>query len=163
MQTSQFFVRHTSMNVYVPLGSVLLTGVVGSYFTSLGVRGPWYACVRPSFTPPSFVFGIVWTCLYIALGVAYSRSYADVMSRRLFAANLALNVAWCWLFFAMSLPGPALCALGLTTLTALWICIRSDDSVTKALMMPYIAWTCFAILLNAVSLAQYEKCAALRS
>ncbi len=117
----------------------------------------WYpALVKPSWTPPSWLFGPVWTALYILMAVAgwlvwLRRGWAGAkVSMTLFASQLALNAAWSWLFFGFRMPGAAFAeivvlwaAIGATTVS-FW----RDRPVAGLLFAPYLLWVSFAAALN---------------
>lgn len=117
----------------------------------------WYAALdKPSWTPPSWVFGPVWTVLYIAMAVAAWLVWrqAGLAAARwplgLFAVQLGLNVAWSWLFFGLRSP-----ALGLIDILLLWIAIAATlasfwrrTTAAGLLLAPYLAWVTFAAVLN---------------
>jgi benzodiazapine receptor len=119
----------------------------------------WYANLeKPSFTPPSWLFGPVWSILYIAMAFAAWRISGAPVSWRnrrqalgLFALQLALNAAWSPIFFGREQP-----ALGLAVIVAMLVAIAVTvvafwriDRWSGALMMPYLAWVAFATVLNA--------------
>lgn len=117
----------------------------------------WYATLnKPLWTPPSWVFGPVWTVLYIAMAVAAwlvwrQRETGGVwVPLLLFAVQLALNMAWSWLFFGLKSP-----ALGFADIVLLWIAIAATlvafwgrSRVAGLLLAPYLAWVTFAAALN---------------
>lgn len=119
--------------------------------------GGWYVrLAKPPFNPPNWIFGPVWTLLYIAMAVAAwrvwrSRSRGPVaVALSLYAVQLSLNFAWSILFFGLHRVSLALIdiicllvALGSTTRAFL-----KRDAVAGALMTPYLAWVLFAALLN---------------
>lgn len=134
----------------------LVIGYVGSIFTTPKIDD-WYATLqKPSFNPPSWVFGPVWTVLYIAMAVAAWLAWRGAGGRvlsapaTLFAVQLALNLAWSIAFFGAESP-----ALGLAVIAALWIVIAgtiaafwSLSRTGALLLVPYLAWVSFASLLN---------------
>lgn len=149
--------RSSTVLVLVGLiGLCLLTGYVGSLFTTPKIDG-WYASLeKPSFNPPSWVFGPVWTALYVAMGIAAWLAWRGAGSRvlsgpaTLFAAQLALNLAWSIAFFGAESP-----ALGLAVIAPLWVVIAgtiaafwSFSRSGALLLLPYLAWVSFATLLN---------------
>ena len=108
-------------------------------------------------TPPDWLFGPVWTVLYIMMAVAawlVWRSGDRVRAQDalyLFAVQLALNLAWSLLFFGLRDP-----ALALVEVVGFWIAIAATtrafwplDRRAGLLMLPYLAWVGFAALLNA--------------
>jgi tryptophan-rich sensory protein len=129
---------------------------LGSMATVQGLR-EWYPSLeKPGFNPPNRVFGPVWTTLYTAMAVA-----AWLVWRRVgldggrwplgwFALQLALNLAWSFLFFGMRLPGVAFAEV-----VMLWAAIlgsilafRPISLAATLLMVPYLAWVTFASVLN---------------
>ncbi len=124
------------------------------------VFGPdaWFAAlIKPSFQPPNGWFGPVWTLLYALMSVALWRVWRLPASplRRLalvcFAVQLVLNAAWSPLFFGAHSIGGALVVLALlipSVATAIVLFWRIDR-IASALLWPYLAWLCFALLLNA--------------
>jgi benzodiazapine receptor len=143
------------------VGSVLLceaAGGIGSIFSNEGIRN-WYPKLeKPSFTPPSWVFGPVWTLLYAMMGVSLyvaereraEESSVVPTSRALFGIQLGLNVLWSYAFFKRRSPGWALVEIGflwlaiLATTLAFWKVSRT----AALLLLPYLLWTSFAVLLN---------------
>ncbi len=141
--------------VTVPL--LVFLGSISGRLANSGYGNPWFdALVKPSFMPPGWAFGVAWTILYICLGLALAMILhaRGARGRRialiLFLVQLALNYSWSPLFFAAHQPVPALVVIllmiGLSAAAAvlLWP-IRKAASL---LMLPYIAWLCFASALN---------------
>jgi benzodiazapine receptor len=114
----------------------------------------WYAALpKPSWTPPSWVFGPVWTLLYPLVAVAGWLAWREGRARLgplVYLLQLALNAAWPWLFFAERRVDLALaCAVALwvailATVLAFWRVSRT----AAVLMLPYLAWVGFAVALN---------------
>lgn len=117
----------------------------------------WYVeLAKPSWTPPGWIFGPVWTALYIAMAVAAwlvwrQKGFADARwPLTLFAMQLGFNVAWSWLFFGLRNPG-----LGLIDIFLLWFAIGATmaafwrrSAAAGLLLAPYLAWVTFAAGLN---------------
>ncbi len=131
-------------------------GLAGSVFTARSV-GEWYVTLaKPAWTPPSSVFGPVWSLLYLLMAVAAWLVWrrggvaAHPVALTLFACQLALNAGWSFLFFGLRLPGAAfveivvLWALILATLVAFW----RAAPVAGLLLVPYLLWVSFASALN---------------
>jgi translocator protein len=117
--------------------------------------GEWYATLnKPSFNPPGWIFGPVWTVLYVMIGVAGWRIWRvgpRSVAMLLWFAQLALNAAWSPTFFAAQQIG-----LALVVIIALWLSIGATiraawplDRFTSVLLTPYWAWVSFATVLNA--------------
>lgn len=106
--------------------------------------------------PPGWVFGLVWPILYLLMGIAFARVVATARSGSgalaiaLFIAQLVLNVAWYpALTFAANIPlSQTLSWLLLVTATITAALFWNLDAVSGALMVPYIAWLCFATYLS---------------
>ncbi len=130
---------------------------IGSLFTREAVTD-WYATLnKPSFTPPDWLFGPVWTILYLLMAIAafiiWQRGLANPAIRialTIYLIQLILNALWSVIFFGLKLPLAAFIeiillwsAIGLTILTFARV------SMTAALLLvPYILWVSFAAVLN---------------
>lgn len=118
----------------------------------------WYAGLeKPSFTPPSIAFPIVWTGLYALWAVSGYMIWRAPKSRRrrralrLWGASLALNAAWSPLFFGARRPGAALldlAALAIVTSAYTSAAARVDRRASR-ITLPYLGWLGFAAALNA--------------
>lgn len=150
------------IKIVAAVGVCLLAGAVGGFFTSPAIPG-WYAALqKPAFNPPNWIFGPVWTTLYVMMGIAAFLAWDKGWRRpgvrpalAVFAAQLALNVLWSALFFGARLPAAAL-----VDIIALWLAIIASilllGRVSKAaayLMVPYLAWVTFATALNVAIVA----------
>ena len=126
---------------------------IGSWFQP----GEWYAgLVKPTLTPPAWIFGPVWTLLYVMMAAAawlVWRRYGwanAIVPLGLFLGQLALNALWSYLFFGLQRPG-----LALLDIVALWLAIlvtfmafwRSQPPA-GLLLLPYLLWVSFATYLN---------------
>jgi translocator protein len=117
----------------------------------------WYAqLAKPAWTPPSWVFGPVWSCLYLMMAISawlvwrQNGLAAARLPIGLFALQLALNSAWSVLFFGLHRPGAAFLDILL-----LWIAIAATVSAfgrwsrwASLLLVPYLTWVSFAAMLN---------------
>jgi translocator protein len=117
--------------------------------------GPWYkTLLKPTWTPPNWVFGPAWTVLYFLIAVAGWRVYRAVgwhSALVFWLLQLVLNAAWSWLMF-----GQKRIDLALIDVVALWLSIaafivvaRPIDQTASFLFVPYLAWVTFATVLNA--------------
>jgi len=142
-----------AVSILLPLS----VGAVAGMFTSQAVP-TWYASLnRPSFNPPNWVFGPVWTSLYILLGVSFFLIWKENPSKNrnlaiiVFATQMLLNFSWSFIFFYFNMIGVALLEIIL-----LWISIASMiylfykmKPLAAYLNIPYLLWVSFAIILNA--------------
>ena len=141
--------------VVVPL--VLLLGLASGRLSNSGYGNPWFAALaKPDFTPPGWMFGVAWSVLYLMMGVALVLVLAARGARGrqpaivAFLVQLALNLAWSPLFFAAHQIRPALFLI-LAILVAAAVTTWLFWKVRRAaglLMLPYLAWLCFALALN---------------
>lgn len=134
-----------------------LAGAIGSVLTSPAIPG-WYAgIVKPSFNPPSWIFGPVWITLYALMGIAAwlvwlrrSEQGSAKQALQIFGLQLALNALWSPLFFGLQNPG-----LAFAEIILLWLAIvatirafYSIKPLAAYLLVPYLAWVSFAAFLN---------------
>ena len=136
------------------LAATLLTGVAGGLVTEAG-KGGWYEqLAKPDWTPPDAAFPIVWTALYMAMAVAAWRVWKKTGWRdpalALFWTQLAVNCAWSFLFFGWHRVGLALAdaVLLLALVAATARLFGRIDRTAGLLMLPYLAWTGYAVALN---------------
>jgi len=134
-----------------------LAGIIGSLVTTTG-EGSWYAAIeKPPFNPPGFVFGPVWTTLYILMGISLYLIWMEGTGRRevrlaliFFSTQLVLYALWTFLFFGLQSP-----FLGLVEIIILWLFIVATivafyriNKTAAFLMVPYLAWVTFAAFLT---------------
>lgn len=116
--------------------------------------GAWYkALVRPSWTPPDWVFPVVWTTLYLLMAAAAARVHAlpgAGVAMGLWAAQIAVNTLWSPVFF-----GQRRIVAGMWVLVALWILVALTmvamfrlDLIAGLLFALYLVWVTIAGLLN---------------
>ena len=134
--------------------ATVAVGTLGSLFTQPNIP-TWYAQLNhPSIAPPNWVFGPVWTTLYVLMAVAAWRVWriTGLKSVEILAwgVQLALNFAWSAIFFSLHRIDLALGEILVLDLaiiiTALLFWRR--DSIAGMLLLPYLAWTSFAALLT---------------
>lgn len=142
------------------IGAILLcisAGLLGSMVTTTGT-GSWYdTLVKPSFNPPSWLFGPVWTLLYILMGISLflvimeGRKGRDIrLPLVVFAIQLILNTLWSFAFFGLESP-----LAGIAVILPLWFFIVATVVVffpvrrmAAYLFIPYLVWVSFATVLN---------------
>lgn len=147
------------MSIYIKLiiavAVCLGVGGISGFITASEIPG-WYVSInKPSFNPPNWIFGPVWTLLYILMGIAFFLIWkSDAPSKEkaylFFALQLILNFFWSIIFFHFHATGAALMEIIL-----LWICILlsilSFYPISKPaayLLIPYLLWVSFATVLN---------------
>jgi len=142
--------------------ALLLAACYGAAFLGQLATTPniptWYAgLAKPAFNPPNAVFPVAWGILYTVMAVAAWLVWRTPPSRMrtiglsLFAAQLALNVAWSWAFFGGHSPLGGLIVIVPLLAAIAWTIIAFWRTSRPAawLMAPYFLWVCFATLLNA--------------
>lgn len=140
--------------VLVPL--IVLIGSLAGALSGSGETAWYSALEKPSFQPPGYLFGIVWPILYALMAFALVSVIQARGSRwrglavGLFIAQLAVNLLWSPIFFGMHQVSFALLwivlLLGLATATT--VVFGRVRRISAWLMVPYLAWICFATLLN---------------
>lgn len=135
----------------------LCLGAIAGMFTSEAVP-EWYATLnRPSFSPPNWIFGPVWTTLYVLMGISFFLIWKQEVSRKrnlaimVFLIQLALNFAWSFLFFYFNKIGLALADIVLlwTTILLMLVLFFRLKPWACYLNIPYLLWVTFATILNA--------------
>ncbi|MFM1878568.1 MAG: hypothetical protein RLZZ241_1434 [Bacteroidota bacterium] len=135
----------------------LLIGGLSGYATASSVQ-TWYPQLnKPFFTPPNYLFGPVWSVLYILMGIAAGLVWARGLHHRwvktalyYFGLQLLLNGSWSLVFFGLQNPTLALVVI-LAMLITIVLTIRGFRVVSKPaawLMIPYLLWVSFATILN---------------
>ena len=144
-------------NKYLSLTFILLITFLASAiggFTTANFKEPWYSqIILPSFNPPSWVFGPVWTTLYILMSIAIWRiwiKYNDNKILNLYFFHLFFNMIWSIIFFGFHQIGLALLDLFiiLIFIVLLMKIYYSKDKISFSLMVPYFLWSCYAFVLN---------------
>jgi tryptophan-rich sensory protein len=143
----------------VLLGSIVvceLAGIVPSILTAEDVA-TWYPTLaKPAFTPPSWVFGPVWTTLYLLMGVALylvwrsDRGRVRRVALAAFGVQLVLNAAWSLVFFGSReiFGGLVVIVALLAVILATMALFARIDRRAAALLVPYLLWVGFATALN---------------
>lgn len=141
----------------VSIALPLLAGLIGSFFTAPAIDSWYQYLAKPSFSPPNWIFGPVWTLLYILMGIAFYLVWQSGFENKkkkiallIFAIQLALNSLWSILFFGLENPFWAL-----NEIICLWIFILATLvlfwKIKKSagwLLFPYLVWVSFAAVLN---------------
>ena len=143
---------------FVTVPAIVGFGSLSGWLSNSGFGNGWFdALLKPAFKPPGWVFGLVWPILYTMLGLAVAAILqAPATHRRrtaliLFFVQLALNFAWSPIFFAAHDIRLALYVIVAMALVAALAAgqFRRIRPLAGWLMLPYLAWLCFAAALNA--------------
>jgi translocator protein len=144
------------INLFIHLLVPQVVGGIAGFITVNSVTS-WYSRLnKPSFNPPNFIFGPVWTLLYILMGIssyliwAKRHSFYATKSLFVYGIQLILNFSWSIVFFGLKLPLGAF-----INVLLLWISIISMiilfykvDKKAAFLQVPYLLWVSFASVLN---------------
>ncbi len=136
-------------------------GFLGSLVTIGEVNGAWYTSVKPSITPPSWIFPWVWNFLFFLIALCLWRSWMRATEREKqhvafwYGINLVLNVAWSFLYFRHHAPAAAFIDLILLWVSIIGMMVVSYRIRPKYVwfLVPYLAWVSFAGILNYLSVA----------
>ncbi|NJD33541.1 MAG: tryptophan-rich sensory protein [Betaproteobacteria bacterium] len=149
-------VRKQAFGLIGWLGASLVTGAIGAV-ASASAASFYGELSQPSWAPPAWLFGPVWSVLYVLMGVSAWLVWREHGFRgastalKLFVAQLFANALWNWIFFVWHQG-----ALSLAEIVALWLLIASTISafwrlhrLAALLLVPYRAWVSFATALTA--------------
>jgi len=149
--------RFSAAKLFISVAACVFIGSLGAIFTSPKIA-TWYSTLaKPSWTPPNWAFGPVWTTLFVLMGFAlylvwqkYPRTRGSRLALQLFVVQFALNVLWSLLFFGLESP-----LYGLLGIASLWLAITATIvqfyKVSKPaayVLVPYIVWVTVAAALN---------------
>ncbi len=140
------------ISILIPLWAWFL----GSFFTSNSVTTWYITLTKPSFNPPGWIFGPVWTILYILIWISFYLVWKENFGNKnklaisIYSLQIFLNIIWSWLFFGLKSP-----TLALIEIIILWLVIIINIIVfykinKKAglILVPYLLWVSFATILN---------------
>jgi translocator protein len=139
-------------NLLVYAAFIIGVVVIGGGIGFITLPGEWYVgLAKPWFTPPNWLFGPMWTTLYVLIGWAGARKWLYGGAARLWWVQMALNFLWSPVFFGAQQPFAALLVI-----VAMWAVIAAfilrewrGDRLSALLFLPYLAWVSLATALNA--------------
>jgi tryptophan-rich sensory protein len=131
---------------------------LGGLFTSPVTSSEWYDSIRPSITPPNWVFPIVWNILFFLIAISLYLAWISAKENQkqivatVFGINLALNLLWSIFFFGLQRPSLAFAELLVleASIIIMMIKINPINKTSAYLLIPYLLWVAFAGILNAV-------------
>jgi translocator protein len=137
------------------IGVCQFAGIIGSIFTASTVSSWYPTLIKPNFSPPSWLFAPVWVLLYFIMGMSLyliwqNKAKDNKKSLIIFGIQLILNAFWSFLFFGLKSPLYGLIDI-LLLLAAIILTIAFSfkiSSYAAILLIPYLAWVCFATILN---------------
>jgi len=136
---------------------LILVATIGSLLTQ-NSKSQWYESTKPSITPPSFVFPIVWTALFILIAISF---YLVIVSGKLrekvifiYVINFIFNIFWSYLYFYLKNPRFAffeIIVLWASIISMIYVSWKIDKKAAW-LLVPYLLWVSFAVILNYLSI-----------
>jgi len=135
----------------------LIVGGIGSLFTSSNINTEWYSSIKPSITPPGWVFPIAWNFLFLLISFSLYFSWVNSKNKEqkkkvalIFGINFILNILWSVLFFGLKLL-----QLAFVEIIIFWFSILAMILITRKiskksawLLIPYLLWVAFASVLT---------------
>ncbi len=139
------------------LATCLAIGFVGSYVTAPAIQSWYMQLIKPPGTPPNWIFPVVWTTLYVLMAFAWwllwdksNESTARRTAISFFLVQLVLNASWSQVFFRAKAVGAGLLiivAMVFATTATIVVAWRMNR-LAAVLLLPYLAWICYATYLN---------------
>ena len=135
--------------------ATLTLGIASGFSTIQSIKDWYQFLIKPSFNPPNWIFGPVWTILYVMMGISFAMIWhaSHIQKNRailLFTIQFIFNLAWSFLFFNCHLLGIAfveILLMGYFIVSAI-ISFYKINKVAAYLLIPYLCWVCFATVLN---------------
>lgn len=149
--------RKKKITTYIGLAGWLLLSFSAGAFGAFFEPGVWYeSLTKPPWTPPNWIFPVVWPILYFCMGFAAWLVWEKAGFNKardgltLFLVQLALNALWSWLFFGLHEVGTALADIILLWILILFtlLAFRIHSRLASLLLLPYLLWVGYAIALN---------------
>jgi tryptophan-rich sensory protein len=131
-------------------------GILGSIFTIPSITS-WYLHLnKPTFNPPNWIFGPVWTVLYLLIGISLYLILEKKLKKEkstillVFSLQLFLNFLWSIIFFGMHLPLAAFVGIAFLWGSIIWLIINfwKFSKAASLILVPYLCWVSFAAILN---------------
>lgn len=145
------------LKILISVVLCLSVGALSGFLTTDAINDYYLQLNKPSWNPPNWIFGPVWTALYIMMGVSlwlvWKSNFSKAIVQKaclIFAAQLFLNFWWSIIFFNLQLPGWAFVEI-LLLLSAIIFTIFQFSKISKPaawLLVPYVCWVSFASILN---------------
>ncbi len=136
--------------LFITFSASFIGRIVSSEF-----RDPWYSTIlKPDFSPPDWVFAPVWTILYLLMSVAIWNVWLKTNGNKnlvfLYIAHLIFNTTWSIIFFGFHNMTLALLNLIVIIMFIVILILKYKNisSLSAIIMIPYLLWTCYALILN---------------
>ena len=144
----------------ISLVIVYSVAFIGSLFTSQSTSSTWYQQIKPSITPPNWIFPIVWNILFLLIGLSLYLSWisSNIKEKQkvaiAFGINFVLNILWSILYFGFRNTLFAfyeIIFLIISIASMIYVTYKIDKK-SAYLLIPYLLWVCFASILNFLSI-----------
>ena len=141
------------LSLFIILAITFLASAIGGFTTST-FKEPWYSqLILAPFNPPAWVFGPVWTTLYVLMSVAIWKIWYNTKDKyvlKIYLIHLFFNSTWSVVFFGFHQVGLAL--INLIIILAFIVFLLKEyfkrDKISFYLMIPYFLWSSYALILN---------------
>jgi benzodiazapine receptor len=139
---------------------VCAVALIGSIFTTKAVKSEWYQSIKPSITPPNWVFPVVWTILFFLIALSLYISWVKANKKQkndvilIYGINFILNIMWSVFYFGMKNPLIAFFEI-IALLVSIIAMIGVSNKISKKagyLLIPYLLWVGFALILNLLTI-----------
>ncbi len=145
------FSRNEKIKAYgIGFVSVFITGLLGTLLMKDNINSEWYNSKKTNITPPSYVFPIAWTILYVLLAIVIGRTilFKKYIILILLFISLILHITWCYLYFNRKDPKNGFINIIIILLLGFITASLSKDIKIVQLLIPYISWITFASAIN---------------
>ena len=145
--------KNKYLSLFLILFITFIASAIGG-FTTTSFKEPWYSeIILPSFNPPSWVFGPVWTILYVFMSVAAWSTWKKTLDKKIlliYFVHLFFNAIWSVIFFGFHEIGLALIDLAIIIffIILLMKIYFRDNLISFYLIIPYFLWSSYALILN---------------
>ena len=149
-----FMIKNKFVSFVFFLTITYLASFIGSVST-LSSKEPWYSTLNKSFlTPPDWIFAPVWTTLYLLMSIAiwnaWHKNNKNINLVYIYLIHLFFNTTWSIVFFVYHSISVALINLIIIILFIIYLMLKFKDvsNLSVYLMIPYLLWSCYALILN---------------
>ena len=146
--------RNKYLSLFIILTITFMASAIGGFTTSQ-FKEPWYSSLTLSpYNPPSWVFGPVWTTLYVFMSVAIWKVWTKFYETKIliiYFIHILFNASWSVVFFGFHEILLSLINLIIILAMVIYLTIifKSRDNLSFLLMVPYLFWSSYALFLNA--------------
>lgn len=140
--------------------AVFIVAYIGSLFTREATKSDWYQQIKPSLTPPNWVFPVVWNILFFLIALSLYFAWINANDKQkskivlVFGINFLLNVLWSMLYFYLRNVQQAFYEIILIfiSIILMMLTVRKINKTSLYLLIPYLLWVGFASVLNYLSI-----------